>query len=105
MRRLRDIGDARIELDEVGTADDKVHVAEPGRRSYWLWGTRGFDAELALVVAAPDHAVLSGFEEVGPGREIPCRACGSGVRDERIYVVRQPRRPLAELWPTWRDYR
>ena len=73
--------------------------------SYWLWGPGDRDTEVALVIAPPGHQVLSGFHDVELASTIPCRYCGSGIRDEKIFLARRPIRPLTELWAEWQDYR
>ncbi len=72
---------------------------------YWLWGPGDQDGETMLIVAPPEHPVLTGFSEVGEGAPIPCQYCAGGTRDQRIYLARKPIRPLAALWNEWRDYR
>lgn len=66
--------------------------------SYWLWGPGDYEGQVMLIVAPPGHAVLSVFAEVERFSAIPCKYCGSGTRDEAIFLARRPIRPVAALW-------
>ena len=73
--------------------------------NFWLWGPRGLDGEVLIVVAAGDSPILASFGHCELAARVPCRHCEPRVRDRPVFLCRRPAHPLAELWPLWKDYR
>ena len=67
--------------------------------SYWMWGPGSCTGAVLLIIggARADH--LEHFATVEPGGVFRCADCMPYENGLPIWVVRGPRRPLAELWP------
>jgi hypothetical protein len=75
------------------------------QNNYWLWGPRGTTGQVMIIVAPQGHRIFPRFADVQEVARIPCRYCAGGARPQAIFLARDPRRPLEELWQGWRDYR
>jgi hypothetical protein len=49
--------------------------------------------------------VLADFGDVREIADFDCPHCMRRMRELRIFLARNPRAPIPELWPGWRDYR
>jgi len=70
--------------------------------NYWLWGPgerAASGGDVTLVVSAPDSELLALFGSVERAAEIDCRWCMPFLKEKAVYVCRDPRRPLEEVWP------
>jgi 4-amino-4-deoxy-L-arabinose transferase-like glycosyltransferase len=72
--------------------------------NFWLWGPRGLDGEVLIVVAPVDSPILGHFERCELIRRVRCSHCEERRRDGPVFVCRSPRRPFAELWLWLKDY-
>jgi hypothetical protein len=72
--------------------------------NYWLWGPGATAGDVFLVVAPMDSKLLTLFTSVERAAEIDCDWCMPFLRGKAIYVCRDPRRPLRELWPELKKF-
>jgi hypothetical protein len=79
-------------------------MAISGHNHHWLWGPRGFTGDVMIVVARPDATVLEQFGRVERVAGIACRYCLPDRNRLSVYVAREPRQPLPELWPRLKHY-
>jgi hypothetical protein len=71
-----------------------------GRQNqYWLWGPGEAAGELMIVVHDSHDTLQRWFETCERKAEIDCAYCMELLQREAVYLCRQPRRPLRELWP------
>ncbi len=72
---------------------------------YWLWGPGDADGDLMIVVDDPALDIVSQFVRCTPQAKIDCRYCMEVMKRKTIWLCREARAPLAELWPGWKLYR
>jgi hypothetical protein len=72
--------------------------------NYWLWGPGAVADNIFLVVAPTGSELLTLFTSVERAAEIDCRWCMPFQRDKAVYVGRDPRRPLREVWPELKEF-
>jgi hypothetical protein len=72
--------------------------------NYWLWGAGDVADNIFLVVAPTGSELLTLFTSVEHAAEIDCRWCMPFQRDKAVYVCRDPRRPLREVWPELKEF-
>jgi hypothetical protein len=70
-----------------------------GHNSYWLWGPRGCDGRVLIIIGGDpgDHREV--FASVTPAGRFQCRDCMPYESDQVLWVGRGLTRPLAEVWP------
>ena len=76
-----------------------------GHNQYFLWGPRGHDGSVMIIVGgSPEHyAALFGRVEVAGHTDAPYAR--PSETDQPIYVLRDMKVPLQAYWPQTRNYR
>lgn len=69
-----------------------------GHNNYWLWGPRGFSGEVMIVLGLHRADVEDGFASVTLADSVRCEHCMPYERDLPIWICREPRTPLREVW-------
>jgi hypothetical protein len=72
---------------------------------YWLWGPGDATGELMLVVGESQQEVERWFRQCVRSAEIECPYCMPMFDAEAVFVCRDARRPMRELWPEMKLYR
>ena len=72
--------------------------------NFWLWGTRGLDGSVLIVVADQDSPLLQHFAGCRRAAQVDCPQCESRLRRRGIFLCRRPARSLPDLWPSLKDY-
>jgi len=72
--------------------------------NFWLWGTRGLDGSVLIVVADHDSPLLQRFASCRRAAQVDCPRCESGLRRRGIFLCRRPLRSLPALWPSLKGY-
>lgn len=72
--------------------------------NFWLWGTRGLDGSVLIVVADPDAPLLQHFARCELAARVDCPHCEPRFQRRPVFVCREPIRPLPELWPGLKDF-
>ena len=76
-----------------------------GHNNYFLWGPDGHDGSVVLLVSKrPREALLERFESVEPMGEIGVAYAMPYERGLTLYLCRNSKQPLAELWPSLKHY-
>jgi hypothetical protein len=75
-----------------------------GHDNYSLWGPGSCTGDLLLSVGISRADLDQNFAEVSQAATIACAYCMPEEQNLPIYILRQPRRPLAEMWPDLRRY-
>ena len=75
-----------------------------GHNSYWLWGPRGLEPEVMIVLGGDREDNEQAFEKLDQVDTIECARCMPYERGLEVYVGRRLKRPLAELWPELKMY-
>ncbi len=72
--------------------------------NFWLWGTRGLDGSVLIVVAARDSPLLQHFASCRRVAQVHCPECESRLRGRSIFLCRRAVRSLPDLWPSFKDF-
>jgi len=72
--------------------------------NFWLWGTRGLDGSVLIVVADQDSPLLQHFASCRRAAQVECPQCESRLHRRGVFLCRQPVRSLRELWTDLKDY-
>lgn len=72
---------------------------------YWLWGPGDATGKLMIVVNDSQAELDGWFGRCERVAEIECPYCMPMMDAKAVFVCREPRRPLRELWPELKEYR
>lgn len=75
-----------------------------GHNNYWLWGPRGHDGDVMLVLVPSDERLRELFDSVTQVGSIDCDYCMPYQDQRPIWLCRGIRTPLPELWPRLKHY-
>jgi hypothetical protein len=113
-RRLapEDAASARVFAPDYGVAGaiDRfgprhgLPAAISGHNNYWLWGPRGWDGRVAIVVGGGEERLRGLFEQVERAGTTSCGRCMPYENNLPVWIVRGLRLPVAELWPRIKHY-
>jgi hypothetical protein len=98
----RDYGEAAA-LDVYGPALHGPPVVA-AHNNYYLWGPRGFDGSVVIVVGDDVLPLMQNYRSITPAGRIDTPYAESFETNLPIYVLRGPRVPLAVLWPRLKFY-
>jgi len=97
----RNYGEAGA-IDFFG-ARDRLPPATSGHNSYYTWGAPRGDVLIAIGGRREDYG--DDFADVVEAARMPPNPWVMPYEDElSIFVLRGPRRPMAEIWPSARHY-
>jgi len=92
---------------QAGAVEALGHDLPPvyaNQNTYFLWGPPPRPVTVAVVLGDHRERLEELFEEVEEARVHHCEWCMRWRDDMPIWIVRRPRRPIAELWPTFKHY-
>jgi len=72
--------------------------------SYWLWGPRDFNGEIVIVLGGEREGLEDSFGSVELAGRVPCRFCMPYESDLPIFVCRELKLPVAEVWDRLKNY-
>ncbi len=75
-----------------------------GHNSYYVWGPRGCSGEVVISVGVPRSNLESAFARVEQMATVRCEYCMPDEDNLPVYVNRDSRAPLQELWPRAKHY-
>jgi hypothetical protein len=75
-----------------------------GHNSYYIWGPGDCAGEVVISVGVPRGDLETVFGEVEKVAMIRCEYCVPDEDDLPVYVCRDPRASLQELWPHVKHY-
>ena len=70
-----------------------------GHNQYGLWGPRGYTGQVVIAIGYEQARLREFFAEVSPAARVSPPYAIPEESGLVIYVCRQPRAPLAEMWP------
>jgi len=73
-------------------------AAISGHNNYWLWGPRGWDGRVLIVVGSTEERLRARFERVERVGTIECGRCMPYENHRPVWIARDLRRPVAEVW-------
>jgi hypothetical protein len=74
-------------------------TAVSGAQNYFLWGPGERSGSVMIAVSFPEEVLRPWFGRVELAGEVRCQYCMPDRQLQRIYVCRDPVRPLADFWP------
>jgi hypothetical protein len=75
-----------------------------GHNNYWLWGTRGYSAEVMIIVGGSVEELQKTYVEVSERARCHNEYVQPFFSDLPIFVVRKLKHPLERVWPGTKDY-
>ena len=85
-------------------AEHALPGAVANHNNYWIWGPGDAGGEVLIVLGGDQADLERRFESVGLVGVATCEYCIPYERDVPIYVARQLRLPIDELWPLIKHY-
>lgn len=79
-------------------------IAISGHNSYWLWGTRGCDGAVMIVIGGDREGVERYYRDVHEAGRFTCQDCMPYENDQPLWVARDPRGPLEQAWPAVKHF-
>jgi hypothetical protein len=70
----------------------------------FLWGTKGFDGSVVIMVGGDASMLATMFNDIQVAGRIDSPYAMPSETNVPIYVLRSPRAPLSEIWPTLKHY-
>jgi len=84
-------------IDYFGPALGLPHAISP-HNAYFMWGPGDWDGRVAITIGEPPPAIAALFASVEKRGQRSCELCMPYERDLPIYVVRDLKVPVPELW-------
>jgi hypothetical protein len=75
-----------------------------GHNNYYLWGPRGYSGEVVISLGVHYQVIEQLFDEIQPAATISTPYAMPVENHLPVYVCRQPKAPLAQMWPKLRYY-
>jgi 4-amino-4-deoxy-L-arabinose transferase-like glycosyltransferase len=75
-----------------------------GHNNYWLWGTEGCSGRVVIIIGGHRADHLRAFATVEEAGRFVCRDCMPYENGQPLWVVREPRRSIADIWPGTRHF-
>ena len=75
-----------------------------GHNSYFLWGPKGFDGSVMIMVGGDVARLGQQYGDIQIAGRIESPYAMPAETNIPIYVLRSPRAPLAKIWPTLKHY-
>ena len=76
-----------------------------GHDNYFLWGPRGHDGSVVIIIGGERDQLLKEFRQVDQAGTIDTPYAIPSETDQPIYVLRGMKRPMATVWPSVKNYR
>jgi 4-amino-4-deoxy-L-arabinose transferase-like glycosyltransferase len=90
-------------IDRLGPERGLPRAMSP-HNSYWLWGTGGVDGSVVVIAGGPRERWERHWARVEVAAAWDCGHCLPSRNHARVYVVRDPRAPMKEIWTALRRY-
>jgi 4-amino-4-deoxy-L-arabinose transferase-like glycosyltransferase len=78
--------------------------ASSGHNSYWFWGPQNPDADIVITVGLSREDVEKGFRDVQLAAVVVSKYARAGETPLSIYIGRNPKMPLKEIWPRTKNF-
>jgi 4-amino-4-deoxy-L-arabinose transferase-like glycosyltransferase len=75
-----------------------------GHNNYYLWGLRGFDGSIVLTVGGDPALYARGYQSVEQVGELDNPYAMPYETNIPVYLLRNPRVPLVNMWPEMKHY-
>ena len=91
------------EASAVNVYRPDVPTAVSGHQNYWYWGPRGHDGSIVIVFGGSRKRLAQEFGSISVAARTT-NPWGQPFEAAPIYICRQPRQPLAAMWPSLRNW-
>lgn len=83
---------------------DKWHLPKPisGHLQYYIWGPRGYSGQVVISVGIDLETLKNHFGSIKRITNLHCLLAMHHERYLAVYVCREPKRPLEEMWPSFK---
>ena len=85
--------------------DRGLPVPSSPHNSYWHWGPGSEDGSVVLIVGGPLELWAPHWAQIDVVGTWDCGYCMPSRNHQSIYLARQPRAPIDEIWQALRSYR
>ena len=75
-----------------------------GHNNYWLWGPRGWDGKVAVIIGSSEERLKQRFESVELAGATNCGLCMPYENNRPVFICRGLRAPVAQVWPLLKHY-
>jgi len=75
-----------------------------GHNTYWLWGYGDCTGQVLITVGVSPEDLARFYGSVTPAATITCGDCAEEESALTVYVCREPKAPMAELWKQARHF-
>jgi hypothetical protein len=75
-----------------------------GHNNYWLWGPRGWDGRVLIVVGGSEERMKGLFAHVDRAATVECGRCMPYENHRPVWVCRSLRPTVADVWPQIKHY-
>jgi Dolichyl-phosphate-mannose-protein mannosyltransferase len=96
-------GDAGA-IDLLGPKHGLPKPAISPHNSYYLWGYDGFTGEIVIVLGGEASGHRESYADVQRVDTVECGYCMPYENHRPVYVLRRPKRSMAEIWATSKTY-
>jgi 4-amino-4-deoxy-L-arabinose transferase-like glycosyltransferase len=72
--------------------------------NFWLWGTGDASGEVVIAVHASGDELRRWWRDVRPATDFECEYCAPWMQRLSVWICRDPRRPLREIWPELKNF-
>lgn len=79
-------------------------LAISGANNYYLWGPQGASGKCTIAFGYKLEFLRECFDEVTVAAEATCPWITSGNPNQPVYICRNPKAPLDQLWPKFKRY-
>lgn len=90
-------------IDRFGR-DEGLPPAIGRHNSYWMWGPRGYTGKLVIILGGDLEDKQELFESVVVAGVARSRYCMPYENNQRVFICRGLKKPLADLWPSFKVY-
>ena len=75
-----------------------------GHNNYWLWGPRGCDGSIVIIIGGDREDHEEEFGEVTPAGVFHCTDCMPYEDNQTFWIARRPKLGLADAWARTKHY-
>lgn len=90
-------------IDVLGPAEGLPHAIS-GHNSYWLWGPGDADGSVVVILGGEREHWTQYWKTLEEAAVWDCGYCTATRNHQSVFVAREPRQPLPEMWPKLRHY-
>ena len=75
-----------------------------GHNNYWLWGPPDFEVKTVILMASELRGAVEIFEQIDEVGLVQCEYCMPYEQNLKIYIARNPKTSINQLWSELKSY-